>query len=113
MTRDELIEVMARAYCADGGFNPDDADAQTTWRWRRYVPPMRAALAAAEAAGFVLVPKVATDAIEEAGLFAASAHRDSYGRDFIRNAYAAMIAASAWPERDVGDGPVAQGGSFE
>jgi hypothetical protein len=88
MTRDELIEAMARAHCPYKE-NPCPGSVCSTCRI-----PMERALAAAEAAGFTLAPKVATESMILAGWDAPTT---------MAQIYAAMIAASARPERDVGD----------
>ena len=65
MTREELIEVMARAQCSEGGFDHDERMPNDGPRWGYYVPGVTAALAALETAGVRLVPveveKVAID----------------------------------------------------
>ena len=65
MTREELIEVMARAQCSEGGFDHNERMPNDGPRWGYYVPGVTAALAAIEAAGVRLVPveveKVAID----------------------------------------------------
>ncbi len=43
MTRDERIEAMARAMCADGGFDPEEPMPNDGPRWRYYVPGATAA----------------------------------------------------------------------
>lgn len=42
----ELIEAMARAYCVNAGFDPDEIMPNDGPRWRYYVPGCTAALAA-------------------------------------------------------------------
>ncbi len=42
----DLVERVARAMCADAGFDPFDAMANDGPRWRYYEPPARAAIKA-------------------------------------------------------------------
>jgi len=76
MTRDELIEKLARVeaehYTGDEGI------------WRDWVQCMQRTLAAIEAAGLAIVPVVATEEMISVG---------AKSRKFPRHIYAAMIAA--------------------
>jgi hypothetical protein len=100
MTRDELIEAMARAMLTEqmerllrtAGLDMDD-DFLRGWLGSQVAPH---ALSAIEAAGFAVVPKEATGEMKEAGFLRLC--------DRVRDAndiYAAMIATS--PARVDGD----------
>ncbi len=100
MTREELIEVMARAQCSDGGFDPDERMPNDGPRWGYYVPGVTAALAALEAAGVRLVPVEATHKMADVGTEARwqSAVRDANN---VREIWRAMLAASPYaPQKD-------------
>ena len=77
----EIIEAMARAFYANDGEQSYGIDA------------MRAALSAAEAAGWVLVPKEPTDEQVKAAYNAC----DEHGGVLIKTGYRAMLAASPKP----------------
>ena len=77
MTRDELIETMARAICIESGYEPDSADHETLpdnesidgWRnWFGFKSESMAALTAIETAGLAIVPVEATNAMICAGV---------------------------------------------
>lgn len=94
MTREELIEVMARAQCSEGGFDPDERMPNDGPRWGYYVPGVEVALAALEAAGVRLVPVNPTGVMALAGL-------DVKGTQFepqpdVENVYRGMLAASPY-----------------
>jgi hypothetical protein len=63
MTRDQIIETMARAMCEREGYEPETEYLGTGKPlWRCFEPEATAALSALEAAGLAVVP---TDATEE------------------------------------------------
>ena len=69
MTRDQLIEAMARAICWKNGMNPDltlGGDGQN-FLWHEYISQATAALTAIEAAGMRVVPVEPTTEMEVAG----------------------------------------------
>jgi len=110
MTREDLIETMARAYGAKWGPRASTLDAELVRQattWRRYVAEMETALAAIEAAGCAVVPVVATvsmirkadtalDFWKEANGLAQMSLKESFVPLHQKHAirYAAMIAAS-------------------
>ena len=62
MTRAELTEAMARALCRENGIDPDGGipGKKFNWQLNAILGVALAALAAIEAAGFVVVPKEPT-----------------------------------------------------
>ena len=64
---DTLREAVARAQCAAGGFDPDEAMPNGGSRWRYYLPTTDAALSAIEAAGWLVVPVEPTEPMRFAG----------------------------------------------
>jgi len=92
MTREELIEVMARAQCSEGGFDPDERMPNDGPRWGYYVPGVEVALAALEAAGVRLVPVEATGDMLMAGI-----ESDAIQHPWqALNVYRRMLAASPY-----------------
>jgi hypothetical protein len=71
MTREQLVEVMARAICLDLGDNPDELCVLIAGRegtrpaWEGFVSTATAALAAIETAGIVVVPVGLLEGIRE------------------------------------------------
>ena len=55
MTRDDIVELMARGTCTSGGLDPDFVMANDGPRWRYYVPLVEESLSALEAAGCQIV----------------------------------------------------------
>ena len=101
MTREELIEVMARAQCSEGGFDHDERMPNDGPRWGYYVPGVTAALAALEAAGVRLAPSEATHKMADVGTEARwqSAVRDANN---VREIWRAMLAASPYALKETG-----------
>ena len=92
MTRDQLIETMARAYCRANGWDADeitpDGEGKPTWVW--HTDEGHAALTAIEAAGMRVVPVEPTEPMME-----------QYKRTFISSdrfdgpkVYRAMVLAA-------------------
>jgi len=91
MTRDELIEAMARAIAIESRV---EICGDAMYRFSVYGPKATAALSAIEAAGFAIVPVVASDRMRKAGadnLFGAA--NDDWGQDAAA-IYTAMIQAA-------------------
>jgi hypothetical protein len=63
MTRDQLIETMARAICAAEGFDPDNQETTGISYWVTWAQHATAALTALEAAGMRVVPVEPTKAM--------------------------------------------------
>lgn len=92
MTREELIEVMARALCLTA--------TDTHTGWEHYKPEAVEVLAAIEAAGVRLVPVEATHKMADVGTEARwqSAVRDANN---VREIWRAMLAASPYaPQKE-------------
>lgn len=66
MTRDEIIETMARAHFERDG-NKWDSPEMLDFDHEAFLADMYAAIAAAEAAGFAVVPKEPSLAMQNAG----------------------------------------------
>jgi hypothetical protein len=100
-TRDEVVELMARAYCESDGLPADDMVTATgNPLWFSYAGDMRAVITALEAAGLVIVPVEATEGQESAALDA-HATAEPYASPFgpagtFQTAYRAMVAASPY-----------------
>jgi hypothetical protein len=88
VTRDQIIETMARAKCQREGYKPDMEYLGTgTPLWRCFEPEAAADLAALESAGLAVVPVEPTPAMQDDIWLAAQ----------LQNAnaqYTAMIAAA-------------------
>jgi hypothetical protein len=93
MTRDELIEAMAKAQFAVVRRTPDNLEWGTCPQpiLDAYIIGTTAALSAIEAAGFAIVPVVASEGIELAGLNASDGWIDLSDAEII---YSAMIQAA-------------------
>jgi hypothetical protein len=101
MTREELIEVMARAMLADELTVRPTLTFDPAWQQESdiWLSNAKAALAALEAAGVRLVPVHQTDAMWDAG--ANECGEDSGTLEIYR----AMLAASPYaPQKDTGNG---------
>lgn len=90
MNRDTIIEVMARAECVEGGYDPDERMPNDGPRWGYYVPGVTAALSAIEAAGVRLVPVEPTQDMTGAVL------EPTASRCEVMKTYRAMLAASPY-----------------
>jgi hypothetical protein len=89
MTRDAIIETMARGKCEREGYNPDmEYLGAGEPLWLRFEPEAAADLAALEAAGLAVVPVEPTEAMIDA--------LQSYAvcSGYVPEGYAAMIAAA-------------------
>lgn len=99
MTRDEMIEVMARAIDAEIDTSELLLTDPMTLRKLKASRVSARALSALEAAGYVVVPKEPTDEMIEAGC--AAPDDDDYASAMAK-AYSAMTAAAQQEKTDAG-----------
>lgn len=107
MTRDGLIEVMARALCVDDGVDPDVAGYDRTGRdfpnWYVVQGTAETVLAAIEAAGVRLVPGTLTKDMCMACMYSDQAATGVDRIDYhavLHRRYAAQLAASPYAQKD-------------
>jgi hypothetical protein len=107
MTRDQLIETMARALAREE-WPHAGADARASWehnRWPDYVREATATLTAIEAAGMRVVPVEPSEKMKRAGIDAApmvliekqpigQRRRESWNTDECAEVYRAMLNAA-------------------
>jgi hypothetical protein len=107
MTREQIIETMARALCAriypSPDFKPDGSQWPSAWERSRveFHQQATAALSALEAAGMVVVPREPTDKMIDAAIMAdrPPLRKITVG-DVLKAEYTAMVKAALNPERD-------------
>ena len=90
------IAVVARAIAADDGLDPDELRPDGQPNWKPYCPNAKAAIAALEAEGLVIVPVEPSEAMVEAGCTAQNAIAPFGGGvdpKFPKASYQAMLAA--------------------
>lgn len=102
MTRDELVEVMARAMAREAGHEPDSKPPgwPHVW-WTEYAPEARAALSAMEALGVVPVLVEATEEMKQCGWGAGSSlygGEPTFTADDAGELWRDMLAASPFRE---------------
>jgi len=94
MTRDELVATAAKAACIAMGDDPEREGPWLTWYHdSAYVQGISAALSALEAAGFAIVPLVASEGIVNAGSLPADMRWTS-PNSCAKNVYREMIQAA-------------------
>lgn len=83
-----MVERMARAMCADGGYDPDEIMPNDGMRWRYYAPAARAALSAMMKPNPSMINRFVSRAL------CVSIHGDGGWSNYASEQWQAMLAAA-------------------